>query len=94
LERAAAIFGDLGAGPFGEQARTELERLPGRRPNGDGGLTPSEERIARLVAEGRTNAEVARELYVTVNTVERHLSHVYAKLGVRSRTELARAISG
>jgi DNA-binding NarL/FixJ family response regulator len=47
-------------------------------------------RVANLVAEGRTNREVAAALVVTERTVETHLSHIYRKLGVRSRTELAR----
>ena len=46
--------------------------------------------MAELVAEGHTNREVAAALVVTVRTVESHLSHIYRKLGVRSRTELAR----
>jgi DNA-binding CsgD family transcriptional regulator len=90
LSRAAEIFEALDASPFASRARDELARVPGRKPAAAGRLTPTEEQVARLVAEGRTNAEVAQELFVTVGTVERHLSHVYAKLGVRSRTELAR----
>jgi len=53
-------------------------------------LTAAERRVATLVAEGRTNREVAAALSLGERTVETHLSHVYAKLGVRSRTELAR----
>ena len=56
------------------------------------GLTPAERRVAALVAEGRTNREVAAALFVAEPTVASHLSHVYAKLGVRSRTELARKL--
>jgi DNA-binding NarL/FixJ family response regulator len=52
-------------------------------------LTPSERRIASLVAEGRSNKEVAGALVVTVKTVESHLSRIYAKLGIHSRAELA-----
>jgi DNA-binding CsgD family transcriptional regulator len=52
-------------------------------------LTPAEERIARLVAAGRTNKEVAEELDVSTKTVEWNLTRVYRKLGVRSRSELA-----
>jgi DNA-binding CsgD family transcriptional regulator len=52
-------------------------------------LTAAERRVAALAAEGRTNREVAAALFVGERTVETHLSHIYAKLGVRSRTELA-----
>ena len=52
-------------------------------------MTPTEARVAELVAEGRTNREVAATLFVTDRTVEFHLSRIYAKVGVRSRTELA-----
>jgi DNA-binding CsgD family transcriptional regulator len=52
-------------------------------------LTPSEERVAALVAEGRTNREVAADLFINERTVEAALTRVYGKLSVRSRTELA-----
>ena len=52
-----------------------------------------EERVAALVASGRTNNEVATELYVSVHTVEKALTRIYGKLGVRSRTELARKLA-
>ena len=55
-------------------------------------LTASELPVARLVAKGRTNKEAATELYVSVKTVEHHLSNIYMKLGVRSRRELARVL--
>lgn len=55
-------------------------------------LTPQERMVARLVAEGRTNRQVAEELYVSVKTVEHHLSRIYAKLGVRSRVQMAAAL--
>ena len=58
------------------------------------GLTAAEQRVAALVAEGRTNREVAATLFLAERTVASHLSHVYAKLGVRSRTELARKLQG
>ena len=55
-------------------------------------LTPAERRVASLVVEGHTNREVAAALFLTEKTVASHLSHIYAKLGVRSRTELARRL--
>jgi DNA-binding CsgD family transcriptional regulator len=74
--------------PGSEKARAELGRIGGRTR--EEGLTAAERRVAALVAEGRTNKEVAAALLLGERTVETHLSHVYAKLGVRSRAELAR----
>ena len=56
-------------------------------------LTPSERRVAELAAEGLTNREVAQALFLTVKTVETHLSHTYRKLGIRSRAELPGALA-
>ena len=72
-------------------ARVEAEegRLGGRRRTTDT-LTPTEERVAELAAQGLRNAEIAARLHVTRKTVEATLSRVYRKLGIRSRTELAR----
>ena len=88
LEEAAAAFQALGAELFAERARSELSRIGGRRRS-EGGLTPTERQIAELVAEGRSNKEVAAALFVSVKTVEANLSRVYAKLGIRSRAALA-----
>ena len=57
-------------------------------------LTPSELRIVRLAAEGRTNREIAHELYLTIKTVEGHLSRAYTKLGIDGRTQLSRVLEG
>jgi len=89
LERACSIFEDLGARLWAENARTELHRVSGRA-GAAGDLTPSEERVASLVARGRTNREVAAELFLSVKTVESNLKAIYRKLEIRSRTELAR----
>jgi len=59
----------------------------------DDRLTVAESRVAGLVASGLTNREVASRLFTTVATVEAHLTRIYAKLGLRSRTELARGVS-
>jgi DNA-binding NarL/FixJ family response regulator len=55
-------------------------------------LTPRELQVARLAAEGQRNSEIANELHISILTVETHLKHVYGKLQIRSRTELARMI--
>jgi DNA-binding CsgD family transcriptional regulator len=91
LEEALAVFERIGAALWAERARAELRRISGRAPAA-GALTPAEERVAALVAEGRTNREVAAALFLSERTVEGHLSHVFGKLGVRSRRELARVI--
>ena len=81
-------------------ARAHEELLAtGARPrsimrSGFDALTPSERRAVRLAAEGATNREIAAELYVTVKTVEDHLSSAYRKLDVRSRRELAAKLPG
>lgn len=88
LQAALAIFEELGAALWAKRARAELQRIGGRAP-ASGELTPSERQVAELVAEGQTNREVAAALVVTVRAVEWHLSNIYRKLGLRSRTELA-----
>ena len=88
LDEALAAFERLGAPLWAEQARAELARIGGRAPSRRE-LTEAERRIAALVAEGRSNREVAATLYVTEHTVEGALTRAYRKLGVRSRGELA-----
>jgi DNA-binding CsgD family transcriptional regulator len=93
LEDALGVFEQIGAALWAARGRAELERISGRAPSA-GALTPAEKRVAALVAEGRTNREVAAALFLSERTVEGHLSHVFGKLGVRSRTELARVLAG
>jgi DNA-binding CsgD family transcriptional regulator len=88
IGEALSGFEHLGAATWIEKARAELGRIGGRTRAE--GLTAAERRVAALVGEGRTNREVAAALFLGERTVETHLSHVYAKLGVRSRVELAR----
>ncbi len=87
---ALGDFEDLGAATWVERTRDELGRIGGRTRQE--GLTAAERRIAVLVAAGRTNREVAAQLFLGERTVAGHLTRVYAKLGVRSRTELARRL--
>jgi DNA-binding CsgD family transcriptional regulator len=87
FEHALAIFEELGARLWSEQARAGLRRISGRAPATDE-LTETEQRVAELAARGRTNREIAGELFMGVSTVEAHLSRVYRKLDIRSRAEL------
>jgi DNA-binding CsgD family transcriptional regulator len=84
LEAAHRTFLDLGAHAAAEEAVGELE--PDRLP---GGLSPREAEVLRLVAAGRSNPEIAEALTLSEKTVARHLSNIFAKLGVGSRTAAA-----
>jgi DNA-binding CsgD family transcriptional regulator len=92
LDRAVEVFESVGAVGWADKARTELARIGGRTPGGLE-LTDTESQVAKLVAEGLTNKEVAERLYISVRTVETNLSKVYRKLQVRSRTELANQLA-
>ena len=97
LARALELAARCGARPLPGRARDEL-RAAGARPRrpwrtGMEALTPSELRVARLAAEGRSNREIACELYVTLKAIEGHLAHAYAKLGIEGRSQLARALA-
>ncbi|GGH44056.1 helix-turn-helix domain-containing protein [Microbacterium album] len=87
----------IGATPWLERCTRELDACglrPARRsgPASEASLTSHERRVAHLVSEGRTNRQVADELYVSIKTVESHLSRIYTKLGVRSRLQMAAAL--
>jgi len=90
LERATGIFERLGARTWAGLARSELARIGGRAPAAPAALSATEERVASLAAEGLTNREIADRSFMSVKTVEANLSRIYRKLGIRSRTELAR----
>jgi DNA-binding CsgD family transcriptional regulator len=91
LEAAQATFEEMGAAVWAERARDELSRVGGRVPS-SGELTAAERRVAELAAEGLQTKQVAAALFVSPKTVEGHLTSIYAKLGVHSRTELARRL--
>jgi DNA-binding CsgD family transcriptional regulator len=91
LEAALAEFDAIGASAWADRARAELAKVGGRAPSA-GLLTPTEGRVAELVAEGLQTKQVAAALFVSSKTVEGHLTNIYAKLGVHSRTELARRL--
>jgi DNA-binding NarL/FixJ family response regulator len=100
LEQAAAVFDACGAVRYRDEAERELRAL-GRRVyrrsapgagEGIGSLTERELEVARLVVDRRTNPQIAAELFLSKKTVETHLRNIFAKLGVASRVELARAV--
>jgi DNA-binding CsgD family transcriptional regulator len=88
LEQALGLFQALGAPLWAQRARDDLVRVGGAMPPSSE-LTPTEQRIAQLVGEGKKNREIAEALFISVKTVEANLSRIFHKLGVRSRTELA-----
>jgi DNA-binding CsgD family transcriptional regulator len=97
LRQALAAAHHLGADPLAHQAEIEL-RATGAKPRrvlltGLEALTASERRIAELAADGLTNREIAQTLFVTDRTVEGHLTHVFYKLDVKTRTALPAALS-
>jgi DNA-binding NarL/FixJ family response regulator len=98
LSEALDVAARCGARALAARAREELN-ASGARPRSDWrtgleALTPSELRVARLAAAGRTNREIAHALYVTLKTVEGHLARAYDKLEIRGREELGRGLGG
>lgn len=91
LTSAQAVFTSMGCVLWSQRAGAELSRV-GLRTTAPATLTVTERRIAELVASGRSNREVAAELFLSVKTVEANLSRVYHKLHVTSRTQLARLL--
>ena len=89
IAHALAIFERLGAERWADRARAELGRSNARRTPG-AELTDTELRVAELASAGQTNREIADGLFMSVHTVEAHLTRIYRTLGVHSRTELAR----
>jgi DNA-binding CsgD family transcriptional regulator len=96
LQRGAELAARCGAAALAEQASIELAATGARPrklpPTGVDALTVSERRVAQLAAEELTNKEIAQALFVTVKTVELHLSNVYRKLGIGSRKQLPAAL--
>ncbi|WP_162942506.1 helix-turn-helix transcriptional regulator [Desertimonas flava] len=92
LDEAAALFSDMGAVPWLKRCQIEAARIGGR-PKRSAALTPTERQIAERAAAGATNAEIAAAMFVSVRTVESNLSRCYRKLQIRSRVDLAAALS-
>jgi DNA-binding CsgD family transcriptional regulator len=98
LARGLDLADRSGADPLAERAEAELARA-GARPRrraltGIAALTASERRVARMAADGLSNKAIAQALFVTLRTVEMHLSRSYAKLEITSRRELPRVLAG
>jgi DNA-binding CsgD family transcriptional regulator len=98
LGRSLALFAEIGATWDARRVRSRLRSLGVRRrvvtaepaTHGWAALTPSELAVTRFVTDGLTNREVADRLFLSPHTVVSHLRHVFAKLGITSRVELAR----
>jgi DNA-binding CsgD family transcriptional regulator len=93
LDEARQCFEALGAARWADRAAEELERIGGRRSS-PLALTPTEAQVAKLVADRRTNNEVAAALFISTKTVEANLTRIYRKLGVSSRRDLAQHLDG
>jgi DNA-binding CsgD family transcriptional regulator len=90
LDESAAMFARLGADAWVGRANAERQRVASRQA--PEGLTPTELRVARLAAEGRTNPEIAAQVFVSRKTVEATLARAYRKLSISSRGQLDRAL--
>jgi DNA-binding CsgD family transcriptional regulator len=98
LRAAFETFDRVGARPWAERARTELgasgEHLRRRNPTTNEQLTPQELQIALLVADGLKNRDVGARLFLSIKTVEFHLTRIFRKLQIHSRSELVRRMVG
>jgi DNA-binding CsgD family transcriptional regulator len=96
LRSAHNLFTDFGSASYAERARIELaatgERTRKRSFDSNGRLTPQETRVAQLASQGGTNAEIAAQMFISLSTVEYHLHKAFRKLGVKSRTQLAKRL--
>jgi DNA-binding CsgD family transcriptional regulator len=97
LQEALDLADRCGAVPIAERAREELRIATGAKPrrarrSGPDALTPSELRVCQLAARGHTNRDIAQTLFVSLRTVETHLTHAYQKLDIGSRQQLAAAL--
>jgi DNA-binding NarL/FixJ family response regulator len=93
LDEALAISGELGMRPLMERAVALQERAqsrPARAPEYPSGLTQREVEVLSLLAQGRSNRQIAEELIVAEGTTRRHVANIYQKIGVSNRSEATR----
>jgi DNA-binding CsgD family transcriptional regulator len=90
LDAALAIFDRLGSPLWAARTQLEIDRLGLRKAAAGSQLTEGERRVADLAANGLTNAQIASQLFMSSRTVEAHLTRIYRKLDVKSRTQMAR----
>jgi DNA-binding CsgD family transcriptional regulator len=93
LEHAVAVLTPLSAELWIARARDELARVGIRRAARQDGLTPAQQRVATLAAQGMTNREIAATLFMSQRTVETHLTKIYSELGIKTRTQLAATLA-
>jgi DNA-binding NarL/FixJ family response regulator len=96
LRTAQELFSEFGMDGFAQRAGVELratgEKVRKHTAETRYDLTPQELRISELTAQGASNQDIAAQMFISPGTVEYHLSKVYRKLGIRSRTQLANAL--
>lgn len=92
LQHAAATLEEAGATILAADARSELTKLGGRQQPASNTLSTTESQLARIVAAGSSNADAAQALHLSIKTVETHLTHIYRKLGISNRHELANTL--
>jgi DNA-binding CsgD family transcriptional regulator len=92
LNRARELFSGLGSSLWQAKAAAEQDRV-GKRSQAQAALTPIEEQVAGLASLGHNNREIADLLFISRKTVEANLTHIYRKLGIRSRAQLGTALS-
>jgi DNA-binding NarL/FixJ family response regulator len=93
LEQALAVYEEIGARLWAERARDELDRVGLRRQTQEG-LTPAQARVVELVCAGYTNQQIASTLYMSLRSVESHLTKAYRHCAVKSRAQLVATIAG
>ena len=93
LDQALAMLVTMDARIWQARARDEIGRIGLRRSSVSGGLTPAQERVVELVVSGMSNREIASTLYMSVRSVESHLTKAYRELGVKSRSQLVAAMT-